>query len=159
MQSYALTVDKFLDHAAKWWGGREVVTADGGRIGYAELRTRSNLLSGAFKALGLRFGDRVGTLAWNTQHHIEIYYGTMGAGLVCHTLNPRLAVSHLAAMVNEAEDRVLMIGAGLADMARELVHQCPSVETVVFLDGEQPDWRMAGDRRVLEFEALLANTA
>ncbi|MGN6148301.1 MAG: AMP-binding protein [Rhizomicrobium sp.] len=156
MQSYALTVDKFLDHAAKWWGGREVVTADASRIGYAELRTRSNLLSGAFKALGLRFGDRVGTLAWNTQNHIEIYYGTMGAGLVCHTLNPRLAVSHLAAMVNEAEDRVLMIGAGLSDMARELVHQCPSVETVVFLDGEQSDWRMAGDRRVLEFETLLA---
>jgi fatty-acyl-CoA synthase len=156
MQSYALTVDKFLDHAAKWWGDREVVTAGAGRIGYAELRVRSNLLSGAFQALGLRFGDRVGTLAWNTQHHIEIYYGTMGAGLVCHTLNPRLSASHLAAMVNQAEDRVLMIGEGLADLARELVHQCPSVEAVVFLDGEEPDWRMSADRRAFAFEALLA---
>lgn len=156
MQSYALTVDKFLDHAAKWWGSREVVTADAGRIGYAELRTRSNLLSGAFKALGLRFGDRVGTLAWNTQHHIEIYYGTMGAGFVCHTLNPRLTAPHLAMMVNQAQDRVLMVGAGLVDMARELVHQCPSVETVVFLDGDEPDWRMSGDRRTFAFETLLA---
>ncbi len=77
MQSYALTVDKFLDHAAKWSGSRTVVTAaaDGstGRIGYAELRTRSNALSGAFSALGLRFGDRIGTLSWNTQHHLETY--------------------------------------------------------------------------------------
>jgi hypothetical protein len=44
MQSYALTVDKFLDHAAKWSGDREIVTADAGqsagRIGYAALRTR-----------------------------------------------------------------------------------------------------------------------
>ena len=39
MQSYALTVDKFLDHAAKWWGDREIVTAEAGRIGYAALQS------------------------------------------------------------------------------------------------------------------------
>ena len=50
MQTYALTVDKFLDHAAKWWGDREVVTAGAGRIGYAALRARSNRLSGALLA-------------------------------------------------------------------------------------------------------------
>src|SRR5580704_2615256 len=108
MQSYALTVDKFLDHAAKWWPNSEIVTGGGGRIGYAGLRVRSNRLSGAFTALGLQFGDRIGTLAWNTQHHLEVYYGAMGAGFICHTLNPRLTVSHLASMVSEAEDRILM---------------------------------------------------
>ena len=102
MQSYALTVDKFLDHAAKWWGDREIVTAERGRIGYAALRDAQQSAVGRADALGLKFGDRVGTLAWNTQHHLEIYYGAMGAGLVCHTLNPRLTVAHLAAMVNEA---------------------------------------------------------
>ena len=66
MQSYALTVDKFLDHAAKWWEHRDIVTAGSGRIGYAQLRARSNRLSGALAKLGLRFGDRVATLAWNT---------------------------------------------------------------------------------------------
>ncbi len=65
---------------------------------------------GRLATLGLRLGDRVGTLAWNTQHHLEIYYATMGAGLVCHTLNPRLTVAHLAAIINEAEDRVLAVG-------------------------------------------------
>src|SRR5215469_2692169 len=106
MQSYALTVDKFLDHAAKWSGDREIVTADAGRavsrIGYAALRERSNRMSGALLALGLRPGDRVATLAWNTQQHLETYYAAMGAGMVCHTLNPRLTAVHLAAMVNEA---------------------------------------------------------
>src|SRR5690242_18762382 len=101
MQAYALTVDKFLDHAAKWAGDREIATAEAGRVarrvGYAELRARSNRLSGALLALGLRFGDRIATLAWNTQHHLETYYAAMGAGLVCHTLNPRLTAAHLAA--------------------------------------------------------------
>jgi len=154
MQPYALTIDKFLDHAAKWWGNREVVTAGGGRIGYAALRERSNRLSGAFKALGLKSGDRVGTLAWNTQHHLEVYYGAMGAGFVCHTLNPRLTISHLAAIVSQAEDRMLAVGMGLADVARELVQRCPSIEAVVLLDEAQNEPVM--NCRSFAFEALLA---
>jgi len=142
MQPYALTVDKFLDHAAKWTGEREVVTAEAGeaagRIGYAALRDRSLRLSGALAALGLKFGDRVGTLAWNTQHHLEIYYATMGAGLVCHTLNPRLTVAHLAAMINEAEDRVLAVAHNLAGSLAELAPLCPGLEHVILMDGGGP---------------------
>src|SRR5580698_4391026 len=139
MQSYRLTIDRFLDHAAKWWGEREIVTAESGRIGYAALRARSNRLSGALARLGLNFGERVGTLAWNTQHHLEIYYAAMGAGYVCHTLNPRLTVTHLAAMVNEAEDRILAVGAGLSELAGELVRHCPSLQAIVILDGDAAD--------------------
>ncbi|MBS0296940.1 MAG: AMP-binding protein [Proteobacteria bacterium] len=142
MQSYALTVDKFLDHAAKWAGEREVVTGDAGRtagrIGYAGLRERSNRLSGALAALDLRFGDRIGTLAWNTQHHLEIYYASMGAGLVCHTLNPRLTPAHLAAMVTEAEDRVLAVAVSLTPLLAELLPLCPVVEHVILLDADAP---------------------
>src|ERR1700761_2619167 len=151
MQTYALTVDKFLDHAAKWWGAREVVTAESGRIGYAALRARSNRLSGALAAVGMQVGDRVATLAWNTQHHLEVYYGAMGAGFVCHTLNPRLTAAHLAAMVNEAEDRVLAIGAGLTDLASEIAMRCPSLEVVLLLDCAQAQLRPVADRRTFEF--------
>ncbi len=55
------------------------------RTDYANLRARSNRLSGALAALHLRLGDRVGTLGWNTQHHLEMYYALMGSGMVCHT--------------------------------------------------------------------------
>lgn len=135
MQPYALTVDRFLDHAAKWTGGREVVTAGAGRISYAALRDRSNRLSGAFAHLGLTVGDRVATLAWNTQHHVETYYAAMGAGLVCHTLNPRLTTLHLAVMINEAEDRVLAVATTLAPMLDDLLPFCPCIEQVILLDG------------------------
>ena len=155
MQSYRLTIDRFLDHAAKWWGEREVVTAETGRIGYAALRERSNRLSGALGRLGLQFGERVGTLAWNTQHHLEIYYAAMGAGYVCHTLNPRLTVAHLAAMVNEAQDRVLAVGAGLCDLAAALAANCPSIEAVVVLDGERADSNAFGGRQTFDLEGLL----
>ena len=140
MQRFALTVDKFLDHAAKWSGDREIVTAEAGhaqrRTGYADLRARSNSMSGALAALGLRCGDRVGTLGWNTQHHLEMYYALMGAGMVCHTLNPRLTMAHLAAMVNEAEDRALAVAGSLAPLLSELAPLCPNLEHVILMDGE-----------------------
>ncbi len=162
MQPYALTVDKFLDHAAKWCGERQVVTAEAGRatgrIGYAALRERSNRLSGALAALGLSPGDRIATLAWNTQHHLEVYYAIMGAGMVCHTLNPRLTAAHLAAMINEAEDRAIAVASSLAPLAAELALLCPSVEHVLLLDGETgaPAQLTVQTARVWSYEALLS---
>jgi len=138
MQDYALTLDKFIDHAAKWHTASTVATASRGtvlrRTGYAELRLRSNRLSGALLALGLRIGDRVGTLAWNTQHHLELYYATMNAGLVCHTLNPRLTAAQLAAMINEAEDRVLAVASNLLPALEPLLPLCPALERIIVLD-------------------------
>jgi len=143
MQSYALTIDKLLDHAAKWAGEREIVTAHIGReverIGYAALRARSNRLSGAFAALGLRRHDRIATLGWNTQHHLEAYYAVMGMGATCHTLNPRLTPAHLAAMINEAEDRALAVAADLVPFLRELMPLCPKVEHIIVMDDEPTD--------------------
>ncbi|HEY2782258.1 MAG TPA: AMP-binding protein [Steroidobacteraceae bacterium] len=140
MQRFVLTVDKFLDHAAKWSGDHEIVTANGGRAmrrtGYASLRARSNRLSGALAALGLCLGDRVGTLGWNTQHHLEMYYALMGAGMVCHTLNPRLGLTHLAAMINEADDRALAVASNLTPLLQDLAPLCPNLAHIIVMDGE-----------------------
>ncbi|HEY0926552.1 AMP-binding protein [Brevundimonas sp.] len=157
MQDYALTVDRFLEHGARWHGAARVITAAGEdgdvSLGYADLRERANRLSGALLDLGLKPGDRIATLAWNTQHHVEVWYAAMGAGIVCHTLNPRLTVAHLAAMVAKADDRVLAVGSGLRDMAEALLDACPSLERLILLDGETPE---AGRPEILELEPLLA---
>jgi acyl-CoA synthetase (AMP-forming)/AMP-acid ligase II len=161
MQTYSLTIDKFLDHAAKWSGKREVVTADAGRavarIGYAALRERSNLMSGALRALGIERGDRVGTLAWNTQHHFEMYFAVMSAGMICHTLNPRLTPAHLAAMINEAENRVLAVAANLAPMLNELLPMCPTLEHVIVMDDEAPQGVHVDRAKLWSYDALLAS--
>lgn len=138
MQPYALTLDKFIDHAARWHGATEVVTGGGDsgseRIGYAALRERANRLSGAFAALGLKAGDNLATLAWNSQAHMECWYGAMGTGIVCHTLNPRLAPAHLAAMIHQADNRVLAVSPGLASLVEDLLERCPGIEHVLLFD-------------------------
>jgi acyl-CoA synthetase (AMP-forming)/AMP-acid ligase II len=161
MQPFALTVDKFLDHAAKWSGDREVVTADAGesvaRIGYADLRARSNRLSGALAALNLHCGDCVATLAWNTQHHLEMYYALMGNGIVCHTLNPRVTIAHLAIMINEAEDRALAVASSLAPLWSELAPLCPTIEQIILMDDAGPRGEVLRGHpaRVWGYEMLL----
>lgn len=134
MQVYALTIDKLLDYAAKWCGHQEVVTAGFGRINYTALRTRSNRLSGALSEIGLGFGEIIGTLAWNTQHHLETYFGAMGMGLICHTLNPRLTPAHLIAMVREAENGAIAVAADLLPLWAQMAPHCPSVRHVIVLD-------------------------
>jgi fatty-acyl-CoA synthase len=138
MQPYALTIDKFLDHAAKWAPERQVVTAEAGvvvaRVGYGDLRERCNRLSGALQSLGLGVGDVVGALAWNTQAYFELYYAAMGAGMICHTLNPRLTPAHLAAMINEAQPRVLAVSPDLAPLVLTLAPLCSCLETLITLD-------------------------
>jgi acyl-CoA synthetase (AMP-forming)/AMP-acid ligase II len=134
-QPYALTLDRFLNHAAKWHATKEVVTASApSRIGYADLRMRANRLSGAFRALGLREGDHLATLGWNTQAHMECWYAAMGIGIVCHTLNPRLTAEHLARMIQSARNRVLAVSSGLAPLVQTLLPLCPTIEHVVLMD-------------------------
>jgi len=153
MQDYALTVDRFLDHGAKWHSAARVITAasDGDRVStYSEVRGRANRLSGALLDHGLEPGQKIATLAWNTQHHVEIWYAAMGAGLVCHTLNPRLTVNQLAAMVVQADDRLLAVGAGLADMGRALMNACPCLDTLLLLDDQPGDAASPGLEALLE---------
>lgn len=140
MQHYSLTLDKFLDHAAKWHPRAQVVTGrDDGlttRIGYAELRERSRRMSAVLADnYGVRFGDRVATLAWNTQAHVEVWNAIMGMGAVCHTLNPRLMEAQLAKMLARAESAVLIASADLAPLARRLIRLTPSVKTLIVIDG------------------------
>jgi len=138
MQPYALTLDRFIEHAAKWHGATEVVTGGGGdvasRVGYAGLRDRSRRLSGALLSLGLQRGEHLAVMAWNSQAHMECWYGAMGVGIVCHTLNPRVSHTNLAWMIQQAANRVLVVSPDLAPVAEKLAPACPTVQHVVVLD-------------------------
>lgn len=140
MQAWPLTLDKFLDHAARWHPDTEVVTArdDGARsrVGYAGLRERSLRVSAVLHGLGVRQGNRVATLAWNSQAHVEAWYAVMGMGAVCHTLNPRLTEAQLAAMTVQSQAKVLIASADLTSLARRVAARTPSIDRVLVIDGE-----------------------
>lgn len=156
MQEFALTLEKFLDHAAKWHPRAQVVTGrEGGksdRVSYADLRARSLRISAMLRDFGIGRGDRVATLAWNTQAHVEAWYAIMGMGAVCHTLNPRLTTAQLASMLAQSAGRVMIVSADLAPLAQQIVERTAPVAHVVIIDGPLNAWK--GERYGPEVVAL-----
>jgi fatty-acyl-CoA synthase len=166
MQHGALTVDKIIDHAAQWHGAREVVTrsVEGPivRTTYAAIHARAKRVSNALLALGIKPGDRVGTLAWNTGRHMEAWYGIMGIGAVCHTLNPRLFPEQIAWIANHAGDRVIFVDLTFLPIITGVLQHLPSVEHVVLFtdrDHMPADFRPTGEtpnfKGLLCFEDLV----
>ncbi|MEI9995767.1 MAG: 3-(methylthio)propionyl-CoA ligase [Rhizomicrobium sp.] len=137
MQDWPLLVHKIIDHAAINHGDREVVTrsVEGPihRTTYGEIAARSHKVAAALDRLGIREGDRVATLAWNTWRHIETWYGIAGIGAVYHTLNPRLFPDQLAYIANHAEDKVLFFDITFAPLVEQLAPHLPTVELYIAL--------------------------
>jgi fatty-acyl-CoA synthase len=152
MQHGALTVDKIIDHAAQWHGGREVVTrsVEGPvvRTTYGAIRDRAKRVSNALLSLGIKPGDRVGTLAWNTARHMEAWYGIMGIGAVCHTLNPRLFPEQIAWIANHGGDRAIFTDLTFLPIIAGILQHLPLVEHVVLFtdrDHMPADFKPAGE--------------
>ena len=137
MQGWPLTVDKILDHARDWHGDREVVSrsVEGPivRTTYTNIHERARRISNALKGLGIGPGDRVATLAWNTGRHVEAWYGIMGIGAICHTLNPRLFVEQLCYIINHAEDKVIFTDLTFAPVLAQQRANMPTVKHVVVM--------------------------
>lgn len=137
MQDWPLTVDRILDHAKNWHPDREVVTrsVEGPivRVTYAQLHERARKVSNVLKAWGINPGDRVATLCWNTSNHMEAWYGIMGIGSVCHTLNPRLFAEQLAYIINHAEDRVIFTDLTFVPLLEAILPHIPNVERFVIM--------------------------
>lgn len=136
MQNVPLTVDRIIDHAAAWHGEREIVSRDAeGRVTrstYAAIHADAKRVSNALAAAGMKRGDRVATMGWNSARHLAAWYGGTGMGVVLHTLNPRLFLEQIAYIANHAGDRLLIADPATADMVEALLPQVPSIEKVIF---------------------------
>lgn len=164
MQDYALTLDKFLTHAAKWHPETEIVTAHSGgqvtRTNYSDLEQCAQSISVGLGKMGVAQGDRVATLAWNTQAHIEAWYAIMGMGAICHTLNPRLLAPQLAEMLNQSQAEILVCSADLLPLARQMCAMAPTVRKILFIDADIADAALIeGEPAADDFALLLDNKA
>jgi fatty-acyl-CoA synthase len=137
MQDWPLLLHRVIDHAAIQHGGREVVTRsiEGPmhRTTYANIRQRALRVAKRLQKDGIKLGDRVGTLAWNTWRHLEVWYGITGLGAIYHTVNPRLFPEQIAWIVNHAADRVMFVDLTFVPILEGIADKLPSVERFVVL--------------------------
>jgi fatty-acyl-CoA synthase len=139
---FQLTVTAMLEHGLSVYGGSEVVTWQGAgnparRGTFAEVGANAKRVANALAGLGVGRGDRVGTLCWNSQEHLEAYFAVPCMGAVLHTLNLRLPPGQLAHIVNHAEDKVVIVDATLLPLLAAIASQLKTVEHVVVIgDGD-----------------------
>ncbi len=137
MTDSPLLISSLIRHAARVFGDQEIVTrtVEGPihRTNYREIEARARRLARALGELGVRPGDRVATLAWNTHRHLEVYFAVSGMGAVCHTLNPRLFPEQLIYILRHAGDVLLLCDLTFLPLVEKLVPHCPALRGVVAL--------------------------
>jgi fatty-acyl-CoA synthase len=139
MQDWQLLCHRVIDHAATYHGARSVVSRSiEGPIhatNYAEIRARALRVAQRLERDGIKLGDRVATLAWNTWRHLEAWYGILGIGAIYHTVNPRLFPEQIVWIINHAEDRVVFTDLTFLPLLEKLAAKLPTVERYIVLTG------------------------
>jgi fatty-acyl-CoA synthase len=159
MQRWPMTIDKIITHAKRTHPWRPVVTRDADgeirRSTYGEVYDTARRISAALLLRGVRQGERVATLAWNTEQHMAAWYGIAGIGAVYHALNPRLFPAQLAWIANQGGARFLFADANFVPLLESLEDSLPQVEAFILLtgQGETSETRL---RNWVGFDAFLA---
>ncbi len=157
MMDWQLTIRSLVERAARLFPHKEIVTRIPGglhRYTYADLARRLGRLANALAALGVRPGDRVGTFAWNTYRHLELYLAVPSSGAVLHTVNIRLFPDQITYIINHAADAVLFVDESLTALLEPHAAELGTVRAFVVMgDGALADTRLAP---VYRYEDLLA---
>jgi 3-(methylthio)propionyl---CoA ligase len=157
MMDHPLLVAPVMRFAADYHGDTAIVTrsVEGPlhRTTYAETYRRIQKLAHALKGLGVKPGDRVATLAWNTWRHLELYYAVAGIGAVCHTVNPRLPADQMRFILTHADDGLLFFDTSFAPLASAMQKGVPSLRHLIALC-DAP--RLPADLDAYAYEDLLA---
>lgn len=134
---YPLTLTPLFERAGKLFADKQIVSKlETGlhRYSYRDLYSRVHRLAHVLGRLGVKPGDRIGTLCWNSSHHLELYWAVPCFGAVLHTLNLRLASDQLAFIINHAADKIIFVDPSLVSILDAIRDQIPTVEQIIVID-------------------------
>lgn len=133
---YPLVLSTIIEHAAATFGDTELVShghADATRSNYRDAAQRSRRLASSLQRSGVGPGSFVGSLAWNTHRHFELFYGVSGVGGVLHTANPRLPPEQILYTINFTGYRTLFIDLDTLALAEQLAPRLETVDRFVLM--------------------------
>src|SRR5690625_1390085 len=139
--NHPLIVGAMMEHAEMFFPKKEVISQTHDKIHrftYKEIGKRTRRLMSALHQLGINKGDKVGTLAWNTHRHLEVYFAAPGIGAVLHTINIRLSPEHIIYIINHAEDQVIFVDEDILPLVDKLQDHLKTVKAfIVMTDKEE----------------------
>jgi fatty-acyl-CoA synthase len=136
MMNYPLLITSFMQHVAKYFAKKEIVSVYPGgsfRYTYAQWYRRTCQLAHALKKFGIKRGERVASFSLNNQRHFELYFGVPSMGAILHTVNIRLSQEHLVYIINHAGDRILFLDEDVYFLIEPVMDKLKTVELYVIL--------------------------
>ena len=159
MQNHPLLISSLIDFAARHHQDGQVVSrrveGDIHRYTWADVQKRAKQVANGLDALGLKAGERVGTLARNGYRHLELYFGVSGSQRVLHTINPRLLPEQIAWIVNHAEDQILCFETSFLPIVQGIHAHCKTVKHWIALCDEDKLPKDTGIPNLMSYEAWI----
>jgi fatty-acyl-CoA synthase len=135
---------------------QEIVYKDGFRMTYADFRVRVGRLASVLIGLGLRPGDTVAVMDWDSHRYLECYFAIPMIGAVLHTVNVRLSSEQLVYTIDHAEDKVIIVNSEMLPILEAIKGRIDTVNKFVLIDEGSglpaTQFQFAG-----EYEKLLAS--
>ena len=160
MQDGQLLISGLIEHAEIYHTDTEIVsrTVEGPihRYTLKDAANRSRKLANALGKLGLQQGDVVGTLAWNTFRHFELYFGVSGIGCVVNTVNPRLFPEQLIYIINHAANKYLFVDLTFVPLVESISDSLEGIKGIIVLTDKEhmPETEL---KNVICYEDLIAD--
>ncbi|MDD2091185.1 fatty acid--CoA ligase [Pseudomonas guariconensis] len=152
--TYPLLIKRLLLSGVRYQPGQEIVYADQLRYSYTTLQTRIQRLANVLTEAGVRPGDTVALLDWDSHRALECFFAVPMIGAVLHTVNVRLSAEQIRYTMNHAEDRLVLVHDDFLPLMEQLHGELSTVERFIRLgEGLAP---VTGLPLVGEYEALLA---
>jgi len=149
-----LVINSILESGVRNAPQQEIVYADQRRMTYRDLEARVHRLAGTLAECGVKPGDTVAVMDWDTHRYLEAFFAIPMMGAVLHTVNVRLSPEQILYTLNHAEDDVILVNREFLPVLEELKDRIETVKSYVLLDDEggnlDSQLNIAG-----EYEALL----
>ncbi|HEY6098934.1 MAG TPA: AMP-binding protein, partial [Anaeromyxobacter sp.] len=152
-----LVIGRLLQEGVTRAPHQEIVYADR-RSSYRELNERAGRLASGLAGLGVRPGDTIGVMDWDTHRYLECFFGIPMMGAVLHTINVRLSPEQILYTINHAEDDVLLVNREFLPVLEQIWPRVDPGKRLVLLHdgaGAPPATSLP---IVGEYEALLAGS-
>ena len=155
---YPLLIKSLLLSGQRYERSREIVYRDRLRFDYRTLNQRIARLANVLTAAGVKAGDTVAVMDWDSHRYLECMFAIPMIGAVVHTINVRLSPEQILYTMNHAEDRFVLVNSDFVPLYQAIAGQLTTVEkTLLLTDGEEEGAALPDC--VGEYERLLADAA
>ena len=153
--SYPLLIKNLLLSAPRYAPDQEIVYAKHSKYTYSDLIERIHRLANVLTEAGVKQGDTVAVLDWDTPRYLECFFAVPMIGAILHTVNVRLSPEQIVYTMNHAEDDVVLVHDDFAPLLEQVSSELTTVQGYIQLtENDQPVSTRLNSHG--EYEALLA---